>query len=284
MTAATAVNANFARPVRRFFRTPKGVLLLLFGVILVLAVPGEGAALVLPGLTGAVVAASITDMAIARLARGVWVFPSGAILSGLIVAFILSPQEPVIVPIATAILAVASKQLVRTRLANIFNPAAVALVAAAIFFKAGESWWGALPDLGWWGVPVLLATGIFIADRINKLPMILVFLAVYFALFTVASLVGSGSQVAEVFRTPDLQAVLFFALFMLDDPPTCPVRYGDQVTFGLIVGVSCFALFKEFGWLYYLPAGLLAGNLYEGLRRWRIAARTTTPRRAPASL
>ena len=72
---------------------------------------------------------------------------------------------------------------------------------------------------------------------------------------------------------------LFFTLFMLDDPPTSPVRYGDQVRFGLLVAVSGFVFFEVFGWLYFLPAALLVGNAFEALRK-----RSVLARRAPAGI
>jgi len=98
--------------------------------------------------------------------------------------------------------------------------------------------------------------------------MVLVFLASYFALFTASAVLGDPARVAEVFRAPDAQAALFFALFMLDDPPTSPTRYADQVIFGLVVAVVSFAVFQALGAVYYLLAGVLVGNAWESLRRW----------------
>jgi Na+-translocating ferredoxin:NAD+ oxidoreductase RnfD subunit len=132
-----------------------------------------------------------------------------------------------------------------------------------------QSWWGALPDLGWAGIPILLVAGAFIVDRINKAPLVLFFLGAYFALFTGMSFLGNPANVSEIFRAPDLHAVLFFAFFMLDDPPTCPVRYRDQVVFGLIAALACFAIFEAFGWVYFLPAGLVVANACEGVHRVR---------------
>ena len=65
-----------------------------------------------------------------------------------------------------------------------------------------------------------------------------------------------------------MHAALFFAFFMVDDPPTCPVHFRHQVAFGLVTAVACFAFFQLFGWVYFLPAGLLVANVAEGGRRW----------------
>ena len=76
------------------------------------------------------------------------------------------------------------KYVLRSPRGHIFNPAALALVAAYFLFASGQDWWGALANLPAPFIIVLLASGIFIADRVNKLPMVLVFLGCYLLLFT----------------------------------------------------------------------------------------------------
>jgi hypothetical protein len=60
---------------------------------------------------------------------------------------------------------------------------------------------------------------------------------------------------------------LYFAFFILTDPPTSPVKYRDQVICGAIVAVVSYAVFEWVGAAYYLLAGVLAGNLWEAWRR-----------------
>ncbi len=255
------------RAVKRFLRSPKGYLLLVLGLVTVVASLGEGVSRVEPNLLGAMLAAAVTDLAIVRKTRGVWIFPSGAILTGLIVALVLSPEEPLYAAIGTVVLAIASKYIFRTRWSNIFNPAAFGLVLAVFLFGSGESWWGSLADLPVIFVVVLMGAGLLVASHVNKVPLALTFLATYFALFTASAFLGDPSRVAEVFRSPDANAALFFAFFMLDDPPTCPVQYLDQVMYGIIVAVVSYAAYLTIGGEYYLLAGVLAGNAWEALRR-----------------
>ncbi len=80
------VARSVTRPLRRFFRTPKGVMLLVLAGLLALAAPVAGVGRVAPGLLAAVLGASVLDTAFLRLTRGEWQFPSGAILSALFVA------------------------------------------------------------------------------------------------------------------------------------------------------------------------------------------------------
>jgi Na+-translocating ferredoxin:NAD+ oxidoreductase RnfD subunit len=208
--------------------------------------------------------------------------PDGAILTAMIVAMVLSAQQPWYVTAVTAALGVISKYVVRGRAANVFNPAALAMVATFYVFNTGQSWWGALPNVTPYLLPILIALGVFIADRVNRMPLVLAFLAAFYFLFTVTAFVVEPGRVAEVFRTPDVQAALFFALIILTDPPTSPVRYRDQLLCGGIVAAVSYAAFMWIGAAYYMLAGVLVGNVWEAWRResWRRARLVAAPRTA----
>jgi Na+-translocating ferredoxin:NAD+ oxidoreductase RnfD subunit len=242
-------------------------------ILVALAAPHEGIAVVFPGLASAVIVAALIDVLILRKKRNAWEFPDGAILTGLLVAMVLSPQQPWYVAGCTSAVAIVSKYIFRTRSANVFNPAALALVATFYAFNTGQNWWGALPEITPLALVVLFATGIFITQRVNKFPLVLAFLGSYFLLFTLASFVGDPGKVAEIFRAPDLHASLFFAFFILSDPPTSPVKYSDQLLCGAIVAVASFAVFEVLGAAYYLLAGVLVGNVWEAWRRWHLYSR-----------
>jgi Na+-translocating ferredoxin:NAD+ oxidoreductase RnfD subunit len=238
-------------------------------MLIALASFGQDIRLLAPGLAGAIAAAALVDVLILRKKYHVWEFPDGAVLTALFVAMILSPYEPWYVAACSSAFAIVSKYLFRTRSANVFNPAALALVVAFHVFHSGQSWWGALPEITPWALAVLFATGIFITDRVNKMPLVLAFLGSYYLLFTVTAFWGDPAGVAEVFRIPDLNAVLFFAFFILTDPPTSPVKYSDQLLCGVIVAVASYAVYELVGAAYYLLAGVLVGNVWEARRRVR---------------
>lgn len=253
--------------MRKFFKSPKGLLTIVLTILIAMAAPHEGIRVVAPGLVAAVIAASLIDAAAVRWRRKRWEFPSGAILTALIVAMVLSAQEPWYVVAVTSALAVGSKHIFRTHAANIFNPAALAIVATFFIFDTGQSWWGALPELPPIAEVALVASGLFIADRVNKMPLVLAFLGAYYLLFTVTAFLGDPGWVSEVFRTPDLQAALYFAFFILTDPPTSPVKYRDQIVCGVIVALVSYAVFEWVGAVYYLLGGVLVGNIWEAWRR-----------------
>ena len=223
------MSVHKAMSPRRWVRTPKGLLVIVLFILVALAAPHEGLRTVAPGLLSAVLVASVIDAVILRTRHDRWELPDGAILTALLVAMVLSAQQPWHYAAVTSAVAVLSKYVIRSRAANVFNPAAFALVATFYLFDTGQSWWGALPNVTLWVQIALVVTGVFIAQRVNKLPLVLAFLGIYYALFTAAAFLGSAVQVSEVFRTPDLQAAFFFAVFILTDPPTSPVKHSSQI-------------------------------------------------------
>jgi Na+-translocating ferredoxin:NAD+ oxidoreductase RnfD subunit len=263
----------------RFARTAKGQMLGIFVVLLAIAAPSAGGVALLPNLLAAVLFGCLID--------GVWMsisarrprFPLSAVLSGLFVFSILSVDESWLVVAWTGSFAILAKRILRTDREHIFNPAALALLLAPIAFGSGESWWGALGDVSWVWIIVLVALGAFLTDRLNKFPLVLTFLASYFAFFAIASTINPHA-VAEMFRDPFLQAALFLAFFMLTDPPTSPNRYVDQFWFGLLAALSAGVAQILGAGQVYLLIGILVPNAV--LAVVRFARRHADPTLAPA--
>jgi enediyne biosynthesis protein E5 len=262
-TPGVDLERSLWRQILRFVRTPKGSLFLVLGALFVIATPAMGLDRVLPQVLAALAAAWSIEMIIGYGVRRV---PTSALLSGLIVSLVLSPHQEWFAAWATTAAAVGSKYLLRYRDRHIFNPAALALLGSAVVFSTPENWWGSLGDLPWPLLLGLVAGGWFVADRSNKLPLVLAFAVTYVSIFTLVAFVDPG-RVAEMYREPFVNAAVFFAFFMLTDPPTSPNQYSDQVWFGWVVGLaSCTAQLLGAGQAYLL-IGLLVGNACLTLRR-----------------
>jgi Na+-translocating ferredoxin:NAD+ oxidoreductase RnfD subunit len=266
------------RKAKNFFKTPKGLLTIILLLLAAIAAPGQGLRVVLPGMLSAVIAAGLVDTVILRTTKKTLEFPSGAVLTAMIVSMVLRAQEPWYAVTTTSVFATLSKYIFRSRHANVFNPAALAIIGSFYVFHTGQSWWGALTEIPLAAQIVLLAAGIFITDRVNKTPLVLAFLGSYFFLFTVTAFVGDPRLVSEIFRSPDLEAALFFAFIILTDPPTSPAKYPDQIVCGVLVAAVSFAFFEWAGVVYYLLAGVLTGNVWEAWRRINRRSGYTFPR------
>lgn len=266
----------------RSLRTAKAQMLIIFVVLLGIAVPMSGGLALWPNLAAAVIPGCVIDVLWLAIPTRRVRFPTSALLSGLFVFSILSADEPWLVVAWTSAFAVLSKHVLSTEREHIFNPAALALVWASIAFGSGESWWGAFGDMPWIWLVALGGVGLFLTDRLNKFPLVLTFLAVYFGFFTVAS-VYNPHAVAEMFREPFLQAALFLAFFMLTDPPTSPNRYLDQFWFGVLAGVTAGAAQLLGAGQVYLLIGVLAPNGVLALVRFARRQGAGSPVRARAT-
>lgn len=166
---------------------------------------------------------------------------NAALVSGLIIGLLTSPQAPWYVPVFTSAVAMFLKNFLRIDGAHIFNPAAAGLLLAGLTFKQDIFWWAASyqQDL----LPILLLlTPAFVSAYYMKRYMIIVPFLLTYAL------------AHQVFFDP---TVLFFAIVMLPEPKTSPNGFVKQAGYGVFVAV----LTKFIFFIDPLIASLMLGNL-----------------------
>ncbi len=210
---------------KRFLKTPKGrVLSALVPLTLLAGLFRPGPI----GLLHAVVAeatALVVDAGVAWVLKRKVGWSSGGLITGLLVADVLSSLTPLyLVSVITAV-ALASKHLLKRGRKPLFNPAGVGLLVGLWGFSTAQSWWAGLSMLPAWGLPALLAAGIFVAIRVKKSPQVLTFLGTYFFLLLVMAVFHLGlpsDTPADALRVPFINSALFLGFFMLTDPPTSP--------------------------------------------------------------
>ena len=142
---------------RQFLRTPKGTLLAIFAGLFAVGATAIGWPVAVPHMLAAVLGASLAELAASILDRRPLAWPSSAILSGMIVGFVLGPATPWAMTAAVGALATLGKHILATQRWHVFNPAALALLISVPLFGTGQSWWGALPDLNWPFLALLIA-------------------------------------------------------------------------------------------------------------------------------
>jgi Na+-translocating ferredoxin:NAD+ oxidoreductase RnfD subunit len=266
--------------LRRFARSPKGHLLGYLSLLTLIALPDQPASRVGLAILTAGVAAIALDVASERLRHRRWIVPDGAAITALLCALILAPQAAWYLPPVAAAIAITSKHTIRVRWGqrriHVLNPAAAGLLATLLVFPAGQSWWGALTNRPTIWILALITVGFIVDRHVAKLPQALAFLASYFGLFTTIAFTTMGGgllsisgQLAEVYRPPFVNAALFFAFFMLTDPPTSPNREREQLRFGAIAGAIAVIAYLAIHTLAFPLAGLLTANLALAWQRRR---------------
>jgi Na+-translocating ferredoxin:NAD+ oxidoreductase RnfD subunit len=246
-------------------KKPKSyVIISLVGILIVAAILTSDIKGIYNTIIALVTAVGI-DLICFRLGkRKKWLL-DGAVITGLIIALILSTATSWYIVVITATMAIISKYLLVYKKKPVFNPAAIGLLLSILFFQTGQSWWGAFGDLPVWTIGFILIGGYLVTNRVNKFPQVFAFLSMYFLLLLLMGVMHVG-EAADAFRPPFINASLFFALFMLTDPPTSPVSNREQVIFGLLSAIVGVVIYGFFGGLMYLFIGLLISNVYHVVR------------------
>lgn len=180
--------------------------------------------------------------------------PYSGIITGLILALIIDPaagwwQILIITAAATGI-----KDFLRISDKHIFNPAASGLMTGFLLFGLNPSWWGPTPYSfdKFHPVNILLAVSVFALAyvslfRYKRYFNVLSYLLVSIIL-QVLLLSSSFSNAIAAMINP---GSLFFALVMLPEPMTTPVKKLKQVFFGVFVAVV------NLGIIYAMANGML---------------------------
>lgn len=187
-------------------------------------------------------------------ARKIGPFPVyAALVTGSIIALIISPNIMWYQLFLVCALAMASKNFIRFDKRHVFNPAAFGVFFSHIFFGQIVSWWG----VSWFNLSALvliLLLPVYVSGyKMRRWKIITSFLIIYY-LFTMSN--------GLIFDP----TVLFFAIVMLPEPMTTPIRNNPQILFGVFVAI--ISRFLNFQLLpdVFLPA-LLVGNLL--FFRWK---------------
>ncbi|MEM7049563.1 MAG: DUF2330 domain-containing protein [Acidobacteriota bacterium] len=212
--------------------------------------------------------------------------PKSALISSLSLCLLLRTSS-VALAVLAAVIAIASKFLIRRRGKHVFNPTAFALVVlllatpSAVWVSAGQ-----------WGSTALAAfavagLGNLVIRRTTRADITWAFLAALGA-----ALFGRALWLGDPLTIPWHQmsrgSLLIFAFFMISDPRTAPDSRPGRILFASLVAASAVfveqALYHPNGALYALVFGAplvpLIDRLLPGQRhRWPGAAAGSSMRR-----
>lgn len=200
---------------------------------------------------------------------GVRPYAESAIITGLILALLFMPPHNILGYIdlmLVAAIANASKYILVFRGKHIFNPAAVAIVIAAIGGLAYATWWIATPAL----IPLTIIVTFLILYKIEKLKMGAVFLVVAVTSIFIQTVLRGSVNPMIILESMTSWPLFFFAGVMLSEPLTLAPRRKQQMIVAAIVGLLVTTDI-HYGSLSMTPAlALVIGNavsFWYGIRR-----------------
>jgi ferredoxin-NADP reductase len=185
-------------------------------------------------LVVAVAASWIGDRLMAGLARARPVGDS-ALVTGLILFLIVFPSDAVpslLLTAAAALIANASKYLIRLGGRHVLNPAAVGLFVVGLTGLAGSAWWVATPVL----LPVLLIAVVLVVVRTRLVGPVVV-LVVLGALLQIGAVLLAGSDPGAAVGLLPSTPLLFLAGIMFTEPITLPPRRGQRYAEAVLVAI-----------------------------------------------
>jgi Na+-transporting NADH:ubiquinone oxidoreductase subunit NqrB len=180
--------------------------------------------------------------------------PRSALISGLSLCLLLRTNH-LGLALAGAVVAIASKFVLRVRGKHIFNPTNFGLVAmmlatdGAVWVSPGQ--WGNAAFFGF----LMVCIGGLVVMRAARSDVTLAFLGVYLALVFGRSL-WLGEPMAIPLHRLQSGALLLFAFFMISDPRTTPDSRIGRILFATLVAYGAwyvqFRLFRTNGLLWSL--------------------------------
>ena len=219
-------------------------------------------------LIAATLACAIIEIAIVKYyQKQKFRIPFSGIITGLIIGCVAPINVPLLPILVACAIAIASKFFIKVKSANVFNPAALGLLALGLL-SIGSSWWGT-SSVNVYGVALSLSIVLVIAAyECRRLPLAFSFIIASVALSIAASPIGLGNATVAI-----LGVNYFFAFLMLTEPKTSPPKKVAQAVYGIYVAVLYFALITllahssiYFGALSIFAA-LLIGNITYAIYR-----------------
>lgn len=204
------------------------------------------------------VGAAIGTQALFARMKDVPFDPRSAAISGLSLSLLLR-SESLVLLIAGAVIAVASKFVIRIRGKHIFNPTNIAIVALMLMTKhvwVSPGQWGNVAFFGF----LIACLGGLVVNRAARSDVTYAFIVAWSAL-----VIGRSLWVGEPMTIPihrlENGALLLFTFFMISDPKTTPDSRAGRILFAALVAFGGwyinYRLFRINGILWSLAAAAL---------------------------
>jgi ferredoxin-NADP reductase len=160
---------------------------------------------------------------------------------------------------AITALAIASKYVIVYKKQHLLNPVAVGLVLGALLGFGGGAWWVASSILF---IPLVIG-GLLVAEKVKRLDMVTVFLAVSFILYMIVAWQQPVSTIELLSTFFISYPYVFLAFFMLTEPFTMPSQKNARYAYAAVV--ASVAFLPSLGPVSFSPElALIIGNIALG--------------------
>ncbi len=208
------------------------LILFLLGFAAFLLIKDKDAAFLIMMLV-ALVSVIITDLSFCYFKNRSFSISESSIVSGLIIGFVLSSDNPWWIIALACLLAISSKYLIRFNKKHVFNPAAFGIFLCIIVFGASTQWRG---TYFWY---ILLPMGLYFTYKIRKIELITGYFLTALGAFGVQAAVNKV-PLANIFG----YLSYFYIFIMLIEPKTTPIKPLAKLIFGIGVAVLIFVLIQ----------------------------------------
>jgi Na+-transporting NADH:ubiquinone oxidoreductase subunit NqrB len=196
---------------------------------------------------------ALTTQAICARIKGIAFDPRSAAISGLSLSLLLR-SESLMLLLAGAVIAVASKFVIRIRGKHIFNPTNIAIVVLMLLSKhiwVSPGQWGNVAFFGF----LIACIGGLVVNRAARSDVTYAFIVAWSALVIGRSL-WVGEPLTIPFHRLESGALLLFTFFMISDPKTTPDSRAGRILFAALVALGGwyinYRLFRTNGILWSL--------------------------------
>lgn len=154
-----------------------------------------------------------------------------SIISGLIIGYVLSSDNPWWIFLLASFLAISSKYLIQIDRKHLFNPAALGIFLTVILFGASTQWKGTYL---WY---ILTLFGLYFISQIHKLEVVIGYGITALSLFGIQAVIQKVSLL-NIFGYLNY----FYIFIMMIEPKTTPIKPRGKLIFGIGVAVLIFIL------------------------------------------
>jgi Na+-translocating ferredoxin:NAD+ oxidoreductase RnfD subunit len=206
-------------------------LIIFLGLFAIYLAAADQSAAFLVSAVIAVIPCVALDCIIAYIREKRLILSESPIISGLIIAYVLSLDQPWWMIVLAAVLAIISKHIIRFRGKHIFNPAAFGIFMVILLFGTTTQWRGTYI---WY---ILMPPGLYFAYRLRKLEVLIGYVVTALFLFGIQALT-QGICLFSAFG----YLSYFYIFVMVVEPKTTPITPLGKIIFGSGAATLIFIL------------------------------------------